>query len=108
VLAACLCLFASPHLHFHDLGFLLVPFFGLIIIVGFKGQAEGTNAFPTAVAHRRSDILLKPIHWVVFLLAASLIMLFAEVWDPARYTAPYVLMAIFPWAAWKLEGLQKG
>ena len=107
VLAACLCLFASPHLHFHDLGFLLVPFIGLIVIAGFNGQAEGGNAVPPAVAHPRSDIHLKPIHWVVLLLAASLIMLFAEIWDPARYTVPYVLMVIIPWAAWKLEGLQK-
>jgi hypothetical protein len=59
------------------------------------------------MAQPRSDIHLKPIHWVVLLLAASLIMLFAEILDPARYTVPYVLMAITPWAAWKLEGLQK-
>jgi hypothetical protein len=108
VLAACLCLFASPHLHFHDLGFLLVPFVGLIIIAGNKGQTKEVRAFPSAMAHPQSDIHLKPIHWVVFLLAASLIMLFAELWDPARYTVPYLLMAIFPLMAWKLERFQTG
>jgi hypothetical protein len=103
-----LCLFASPHLHFHDLGFLLFPFVGLIIIAGNKGQTKEVRAFPSAMAHPQSDIHLKPIHWVVFLLAASLIMLFAELWDPARYTVPYLLMAIFPLMAWKLERFQTG
>jgi len=48
----------------------------------------------------------KPIHWAAFLLAASLLMLFADLWDPARYTVPYLLMAIFTNGSWKLEKLQ--
>jgi len=108
VLAACLSLFASPHLHFHDLGFLLIPFWGLIIIGGNMGQTQGVTVFPSVMAHPRTDIHLKPIHWAIFLFAASLLMLFAELWDPARYTVPYIFMAIFPLAAWKLERLQTG
>jgi hypothetical protein len=105
VLAACLSLFASPHLHFHDLGFLLIPFLGLIIIAG-NNQRTGALTEPLpALVHPRKNFHLKPIHWVAFLLAASLLMLFAELWDPARYTVPYLLMAILPLAAWKLEKL---
>jgi len=106
VLAACLSLFASPHLHFHDLGFLLIPFLGLIITGRNNELTKGGNPVPSAGSHPRTDIRLKPIHWVAFLLAASLLMAFAELWDPARYTVPYLLMVILPLAAWKLEKLQ--
>jgi hypothetical protein len=60
------------------------------------------------MAHPRTDIHLKPIHQAVFLFAASLLMAFAELWDPARHTVPYLLMANFPLAEWKLERLQTG
>jgi hypothetical protein len=108
VLAACLSLFASPHLHFHDLGFLLIPVLGLIIIGGNKGQTVEGTIFPSAIVLPRTEIDIKQIQWAVFLLAASLLMLFAELWDPARYTIPYLLMAIIPLAAWKLDKLQAG
>jgi hypothetical protein len=105
VLAACLSLFVSPHLHFHDLGFLLIPFLGLIIIAGNKGK-NGTITDPVPdLAHPRKDFNLKPIHWAAFLVAVSLLMFFAELWDPARYTVPYLLLVFFPLAAWKLEKL---
>ncbi len=103
VLAACLSLFASPHLHFHDLGFLLVPFLGLVIIGENNESTKGGIPAPSSMAHPRTGIRLKPIHWVAFLLAASLLMALAELWDPARYTVPYLLMALLPLAAWKLE-----
>jgi len=106
VLAACLSLFTSPHLHFHDLGFLLVPVLGLIIIGGNRGQTVEGAIFPSAIIHPRTDIDIKPIHWTIYLLAASLLMAFAELWDPARYTIPYLLMAIVSLAAWKLDKLQ--
>ena len=106
VLAACLSLFASPHLHFHDLGFLLIPFLGLVVIAGNKEQTRAASDAVLDVPHPRKEFNLKPIHWAAFLLAGSLLMLFAELWDPARYTAPYLLMAILPLAAWKLEKLQ--
>jgi hypothetical protein len=108
VLAACLSLFASPHLHFHDLGFLLIPVLGLIIIAGNKGQTVEGTVFLSAIVHPRTNVNLKPIHWAVFLLTASLFMSFAELWDPAHYTIPYLLMVIIPVAAWKLDKLQTG
>jgi hypothetical protein len=106
VLEACVSLFASPHLHFHDLGFLLIPFLGLVVIAGNKEQNGTGNDSVPALAHPRKGFNMKPIHWAAFLLAASLLMLFADLWDPARYTVPYLLMAILPMAAWKLEKLQ--
>jgi hypothetical protein len=106
VLAACLSIFASPHLHFHDLGFLLIPIMGLIIIGGYKSQTLPGTILPTTEVHPQMRTNLSPTHWAAFLLTASLLMLFAELWDPAQYTIPYLMMAVIPVAAWKLDKLQ--
>jgi hypothetical protein len=103
VLAACLSLFVSPHLYSHDLGFLLIPLFGLIFVAGYRGETNGKTVLPSTLNHPGTKIQIKPIHGVVFLLATSLLMLFAELWDPANFTVPYLLMAIIPLAAWRLE-----
>jgi hypothetical protein len=108
VLAACLSLFASPHLHFHDLGFLLIPLFGLIIIGGNKGQIIDIPILSSDMAFLRTDFHLESTHCVAFLLTASLILLFGELWDPVRYTIPYLLMIILPLVVWKLEKFQTG
>ena len=106
VLASCLSIFASPHLHFHDLGFLLIPIMGLIIIGGYKGKSLEVTMLPNTQVHPHTNLNLGPTHWAAFLLAASLLMLFAELWDPAQYTIPYLLMGFIPIAAWKLDKLQ--
>jgi hypothetical protein len=108
VLASCLSIFASPHLHFHDLGFLLIPIMGLIIIGGYKAQTLAGTLPPSTQVHPQTKLNLGPTQWTAFLLAASLLMLFAELWDPAQYTIPYLLMVIIPIAAWKLDKLQTG
>jgi len=106
VLAACLSIFASPHLHFHDLGFLLIPIMGLIIIGGHKGQTLAGTMLPSTKVHPQTRTNLSPTHWTAFLLTASLLLLFSELWEPALYTIPYLMMAIIPLAAWKLDKLQ--
>jgi len=69
ILAACLSLFVAPHLHSHDLGFLLIPLFGLIIIGGNRGETNGKTVFPFAMTRPGTNIQIKPIYGGVFLLA---------------------------------------
>ncbi len=83
-LTVSLALFAVPHLHYHDLTLLLVPLLG----VGMAGLTAGRLRVAAAAA---------------LPMGVSLLLLFAELWDPARYTFPYLLMAILPLVVWRYE-----
>lgn len=83
-LAVTLTLFAAPHLHYHDLALLAVPLLG----AGAAGVTGGRLPVPRAAA---------------LPMAASLLLLFAELWDPARLTLPYLLMAFLPFLTWRYE-----
>jgi len=83
-LAVTLSLFAAPHLHYHDLALLAVPLVGL----GMAGVTAGRLTVPRAAA---------------LPMAASIILLFSEFWDPARFTVPYLLMAALPALTWLVE-----
>ena len=103
ILSVCLSVFAAPHLHFHDLALLLIPILGVIILMGRKGQVTDMPILSPIKVLPTQAVQPQVLRPVAFLLAASLLLLFAEVWDPTRYTIPYLLMAIFPVLAWKLE-----
>jgi hypothetical protein len=83
-LAVCLSLVMAPHLHYHDLALLAVPLVGL----GVAGVSSGRFGIWMAAA---------------IPMAVSVIMLFSEFWDPARFTFPYLLMAILPVVTWWYE-----
>ncbi len=83
-LAVTLSLVAAPHLHYHDLALLAVPLIGL----GIAGSA----------AHRLTTWQAATLPMVV-----SVILLFSEFWDPARFTVPYLLMAAIPALTWWYE-----
>jgi len=85
VLAVCLSLFAAPHLHYHDLAFLLVPLIGVVLTTGDRKWLWGS------------------VSPAVMLVVASLVLLFADFWDPMRFTVPYLLMLVLPLLAWWLE-----
>jgi hypothetical protein len=82
VLAASLSLFIAPHLHYHDLSFLLLPILGVSLIVA-RNQPAGS----------RFLLLILPV-------SCSLALLFADLWDPARFILPYLLMLILPVLSW--------
>ncbi len=84
VLTVTLSLFAAPHLHYHDLALLAVPIVGL----GIAGVAAGRLTAPRAAA---------------LPMAVSVILLFSEFWDPARFTVPYLLMVVLPALTWWYE-----
>lgn len=83
-LAVTLTLFAVPHLHYHDLALLAVPLAGAAAAGVRRERLTVTRAaaLPAAV---------------------SVVLLFSELWDPARFTVPYLLMAFLPWLAWRYE-----
>ena len=83
-LAATLSLFAAPHLHYHDLAFLIIP----IICLALAGVESNRIKINYASA---------------LPLAVSLALLFADLWDPLRYTVPYLLMAALPAFTWMVE-----
>lgn len=83
-LAVTLSLFATPHLHYHDLALLAVPLVGL----GIAGVTAGRLTASRAAAMP---------------MAVSVILLFSEFWDPARFTVPYLLMAVLPVLTWWYE-----
>jgi Glycosyltransferase family 87 len=83
-LAVTLSLFVAPHLHYHDLALLAVPLIGL----GLAGGTAGRLPVARAAA---------------LPMAASVLLLFCEVWDPARFTVPYLLMAVLPALTWWVE-----
>jgi len=83
-LAASLSLFAAPHLHYHDLAFLIIP----VICLALAGVASNRIKINYAAA--------LPV-------AVSFTLLFADLWDPLRYTVPYLLMAALPAFTWMVE-----
>ena len=86
LLAICLSLFAAPHLHYHDLAFLIVSLFGLgFIIIPFGKPAI--------------------LSYTSLIIIASIILLLGEWWDPLRFSFPYLLMAVVPLIAWRMEKL---
>jgi len=85
ILAVCLSLFAAPHLNYHDLALLLVPVFGVVLVM-----ENGNNT------SRFTRLAVLPV-------TASLALLFADLWDPLRYSIPYLLMVVLPLLAWRME-----
>jgi hypothetical protein len=85
-LAVSLTLFAVPHLHYHDLALLLVP----VLSTGVTGVRRTKG--------RWSDLQAAALPMMV-----SVLLLFSDLWDPARFTVPYLLMAIFPFLTWHYE-----
>jgi hypothetical protein len=84
VLAVTLSLFAAPHLHYHDLALLAVPLLG----VGIAAVAAHKLTVPLAAA---------------LPMAVSVVLLLGEWWAPARFDVSYLLMAVLPVSAWRLE-----
>jgi hypothetical protein len=76
-LAVTLSLFAAPHLHYHDLALLVVPLVGL----GIAGSSSGRLTAWKAAA---------------LPMTVSIILLFCEFWDLARFSVPYLLMVGIP------------
>jgi hypothetical protein len=70
-LTVVIALFASPHLHFHDLTLLLIPIYALVISGRLKKFAA--TAFP---------------------IAASLLLLVSNISPILQYTTPYLLMGV--------------
>ena len=73
----CVSLFASPHLHYHDLALLAVPLLGLSIVTVKAGRLDATKT-------------------AGLLVMTSLILLAGEWFDLLRWTFPYLLMAGLP------------
>ena len=76
-LTVILALFTSPHLHFHDLTLLLIPFYDLVR----SGQ-------------------LKRFAAIAFPIAASLLLLISNLTPVLQFTTPYLLMlalALYPY-----------
>ena len=83
-LAATLSLFASPHLHYHDLALLVIPLIGLSL--------AGINAGKLTVRIGATLPML-----------ASLVFLTGEFEDVTRYVFPYLLMVLLPGLSWLVE-----
>jgi hypothetical protein len=79
-----LSLFATPHLHYHDMALLAVSLVGL----GIAGVLAGRLTVWRAAT---------------LPMAVSVLLLFSEFWNPARFTVPYLLMAIIPALTWWYE-----
>jgi hypothetical protein len=84
VLAVTLSLFAAPHLHSHDLALLLIPFIALSIVLVSASRLKVRSA-------------------AAWLVLASVVWMFGEVWDPFRFTFPYLLMIGLPALTWFYE-----
>jgi hypothetical protein len=82
--AVTLTLFAVPHLHYHDLALLAVP----LVAAALAGETAGRLRVAPAAA---------------LPMAVSVLLLFSELWDPARFTVPYLLMACLPLVTWRYE-----
>lgn len=82
VLISTLSVFAAPHLHYHDLALLLIPVLGL--------------ALAAAPARRQR------VGWKAALspMVVSILLLAADLWDPLRYSMPYMIMAALPALTW--------
>jgi hypothetical protein len=72
-----LSLFAAPHLHYHDLALLIIPVLCLVCIQKKSGMTKGIG------------VALIPV-------SLSLFMLFADFWDPLRFSVPYAIMISLP------------
>lgn len=77
-------LVTAPHLHYHDLSLLVIPIIGL----GLAGISTG--------------------RWTTWIaaslpLAVSVFLLLSELWDPVRFTVPYLIMIILPVLTWWYE-----
>jgi len=83
-LALTLSLFAAPHLHYHDLALLAISLIGLGIAMVAAGRLTAWRAATLPIV-------------------VSVILLFSEFWEPARFTVPYLLMAGIPALAWRYE-----
>ena len=83
VLTAALSLFIAPHLHYHDLSFLLLPLLGTALILARRIQPR----------HSRAVLVILPV-------SCSLVLLFADLWDPARFVIPYLIMLALPVLSW--------
>jgi hypothetical protein len=78
-------LFTTPHLHFHDLTLLLIPFYDLV----------------------RSGFL-KHFAAIAFPIAASLLLLVSNITPVLQFTAPYLLMlalAMYPYLSKKQQSV---
>lgn len=85
-LAVCLALFASPHLHYHDLVLLLVPLLCLGLAV-----------------HRSEPGYLT---WAALLpCLCSLLLVMGEFWPPLGYLLVYLLMFLLPFLAFTWSNL---
>ena len=80
-LAALIAIFASPHLHYHDLVLLLIPIFCLIILTA-----------------RRSFLELKTS--VLFPLMASWLLVVSNFLPALKFSVPYILGLILAIALW--------
>jgi hypothetical protein len=83
VLASSISVFISPHLHFHDLSFLLLPLLGTSLILARRIQPGQSRARLAALP-----------------LLCSLALLFGDIWDPIRFVIPYLMMLALPLLAW--------
>jgi len=70
-----LALFASPHLHFHDLALLLIPIFEIVRLTAKRGGLKSSIA--TALP-----------------IAISLLLLLSNISPVLQYTVPYLIMLV--------------
>ncbi|MFH2104181.1 MAG: glycosyltransferase family 87 protein [Chloroflexota bacterium] len=84
-LAMVLSLFAAPHLHYHDLALLQIPILCLMLMKIERGSQS--SAWP-----------------IVFPISLSLVLLVSDLWDPARYSIPYLIMALLAGWIWLVSG----
>ncbi len=80
-LAALVALFASPHLHYHDLALLLIPIICVLALVTKKGYLDGRIT-------------------ILFLLAISWMMIASNSIFVLKFTLPYFLGAVLLIALW--------
>jgi hypothetical protein len=85
VLALSLSMFIAPHLHYHDLSFLVLPVLGLSLIIA--------RSWP---GHSKVVLVALPV-------TASLVLLFTDIWDPLRFVIPYLLILTLPILSWLFE-----
>ena len=83
-LAVTLSLFASPHLHYHDLALLVIP----MLCLGLAGINAGKLTVRIAAT---------------LPMLASLVFLTGEFEDVTRYAFPYLLIVILPGLSWLVE-----
>lgn len=79
-LAVVTSLFVAPHLHYHELGLLLLPILGLAIILVEAG-------------------IFRPENSMYLPVAFSLLLLLGDI-SPARFVIPYLVMAFLVGGLW--------